>query len=251
MALHLRARAPHTQIFGAELECLAVVECDSQRLAVLAQPQLRRPGGRCAVAHAVVPSTFRKRWKKPPIRKCPQTQEQQSHSSTAGAAPPSIETLSDVRGCALPSRAAMMLARIPATLAPMRPTAIAAFAFAAATVVVASAEHGEISSRRASERKSFTDSEITEGFLKPAFGAELHLAGAANRIRKFDGPVRVHVDSRAVPDRRAEVAEVVADIGTRIQHLDIAMVESAAEANVVVTLVRDRDLPRAINRIYG
>src|SRR5262244_154566 len=49
MALHLGARAPDAQIFGAEVERLAVVEGDGQRLAVLVQPQLRRPG-RC-VAH--------------------------------------------------------------------------------------------------------------------------------------------------------------------------------------------------------
>jgi hypothetical protein len=146
----------------------------------------------------------------------------------------------------------MMMARIQATLGRMNPTAIVAFALVAATAVVAAvAEHSEISSRRASERKAFTDAEIAEGFLKTAFGAELHLAGATNRIRKFDGPVRVHVENRTRPDRRAEVAEVVADIRARIQHIDIAVVESAAEANVVVTLVRDRDLPRAINRIYG
>ena len=72
-----------------------------------------------------------------------------------------------------------------------------------------------------------------------------------NRIRKFDGPVRVYVENRARPDRGAQVSQVVEDIRARIQHLDIAMTENAAEANVVVTLVRDRDLPRAINKIYG
>src|SRR5262249_9553676 len=40
MALHLRARAFDAQIFGAEVERLAVVEGDGQRLAVLVQPQL-------------------------------------------------------------------------------------------------------------------------------------------------------------------------------------------------------------------
>jgi len=128
---------------------------------------------------------------------------------------------------------------------------IVAFALAATTVVAAAAEHHEISSRRAAERKSFTDAEITEGFFKTAFGAELHLAGAVNRIRKFDGPVRVYVDNRARPNRSREVSDVVADVRARIQNLDIAMVASATEANVVVTLVRDRDLPRAINKIYG
>src|SRR5262249_48695784 len=51
MALNLRARAPDAQIFGAEVERLAVIEGDGQRLAVLVQPQLRRPGGRRCVAH--------------------------------------------------------------------------------------------------------------------------------------------------------------------------------------------------------
>ena len=133
----------------------------------------------------------------------------------------------------------------------MKATAIAALALAATTIVAAATEYHDIDSRRANERRTFTDAEITEGFLKTAFGAELHLAGTANRIRKFDGPVRVFVDGRSSPERAGEVAGVVADIRARIQHLDIAMSESAADANLVVTLVRDRDLPAAINRIYG
>ncbi len=133
----------------------------------------------------------------------------------------------------------------------MKVAAIVALTLAATTVMAAGPGRDEISSRRASERRNFTDAEITEGFLKTAFGAELHLAGAANRIRKFDGPVRVFVDGRTGPERIGEAAGVVTDIGGRIQHLDIALTESAADANVVVTLVRDRDLPDAIDRIYG
>jgi hypothetical protein len=145
----------------------------------------------------------------------------------------------------------MIMTRISPTIQSMKAVAIVAFALAATTMVATAAEHHEISSRRATERKAFTDAEITEGFFKTAFGAELHLAGPVNRIRKFDAPVRVYVENRARPNRHAEVASVVADIAARVQHLDIAMVGSAAEANVVVTLVRDRDLPRAINRLYG
>jgi len=133
----------------------------------------------------------------------------------------------------------------------MKAAAIIAFALAATTIVAAAAENNEISSRRAAERKAFTDAEIAEGFFKTAFGAELRLAGPVNRIRKFSGPVRVHVDNRARPDRRAQVAEVIADIRARIQHLDIAMAANPAEANLVVTLVRDRDLARTINKMFG
>jgi len=128
---------------------------------------------------------------------------------------------------------------------------IVAFALAAAMVLAAAAEHPEISSRRAAQHKAFSDAEIAEGFFKTAFGAELQLAGPVNRIRKFDAPVRVHVESHARPDRRVQVAEVIADIGARIQHLDIAVTGSAVEANMAVNLVRDHDLARVIREVYG
>jgi hypothetical protein len=114
----------------------------------------------------------------------------------------------------------------------------------------ASAEIPAIASRQRAEKKIFTDSEITEGFFKTAFGAEYHLAGRVDRIRKYDVPVRVFADGNR-PDRKAQLAKVVADIGRRVQHLDIAMAESSDAANVLVKLVRDRDLYRTITTFYG
>ena len=58
----------------------------------------------------------------------------------------------------------------------------------------AAAEIPAIAARQRAEKKTFTDSEITEGFFKTAFGAEYHLAGRVDRIRKYDGPVRVFAD---------------------------------------------------------
>ncbi|MET4070525.1 hypothetical protein ABID58_005330 [Bradyrhizobium sp. S3.2.6] len=107
-----------------------------------------------------------------------------------------------------------------------------------------------IAARQRAEKKSFTDAEIVDGFLKTAFGAEYHLAGRVDRIRKFDGPVRVFVESDRA-DRKVQLAKVVADIGTRVQHLDIAMTATAEAANVRVKLVRDRDLNRTIASFYG
>ncbi len=129
---------------------------------------------------------------------------------------------------------------------------LAAVALVVACIAVAvRAEAPEIGARRAAERKSFTDAEIRDGFFKIAFGAEMHPAGPVDRIRKYDRPVRVHVESYAAPDRRREVADVVADIGARIDHLDIAMTDVRQAANVVVTLVHDRDLGHAIRALYG
>jgi hypothetical protein len=107
-----------------------------------------------------------------------------------------------------------------------------------------------IAQRQRTEKKIFTDSEITEGFLKVAFGAEYHLAGRVDRIRKYETPVRVFADG-ARADRKAQFAKIVADIAARVQHLDIAMAGSNEDANVKVKLVRDRDLYRTMATFYG
>ena len=116
---------------------------------------------------------------------------------------------------------------------------------------LALAEAPEIAAARAKERKTFTDAQIFGGFFKIAFGAEMRLAGRSNRIRKYDGPVRVFLDGSARPDRRAAIAEVVADIGRRVAHLDIAVTQQRDAANVVVRLVRNRDLARTLRTAFG
>jgi hypothetical protein len=129
--------------------------------------------------------------------------------------------------------------------------ALASIAFGVVVVPPsASAEISAIASRQRAEKKTFTDSEITDGFFKTAFGAEYHLAGRVDRIRKYQMPVRVFADGNRL-DRKAQLAKVVADIAQRIAHLDIAMAETAEGANVIVTLVRDRDLFRTIGDFYG
>lgn len=115
---------------------------------------------------------------------------------------------------------------------------------------VASAEIPAIASRQRAEKKTFTDAEIIDGFLKTAFGAEYHLAGRVDRIRKYHAPVRVFADGNR-SDRKAQLAKIVADIARRVQHLDIAMADAGDAANVRVKLVRDRDLNRTISTFYG
>jgi hypothetical protein len=130
-----------------------------------------------------------------------------------------------------------------------------AFAAALTAVIVltvsAHAEDREIAKRRAAERKTFTDAEIFEGFFKTAFGAELELAGRTDRIRKYHVPIRVFVENRARPDRRSQVAAVVADIRSRIAGIDIAMTTDRKGANVEVRLLRGRDFIPALRKAYG
>ncbi len=128
--------------------------------------------------------------------------------------------------------------------------ALAAITLQGALPSHASAELPAVAARQLHEKKTFTDSEIVEGFLKIAFGAEYHLAGHVDRIRKYETPVRVYADG-ARADRKAQLAKIVADIASRVQHLDIAMTDSNEAANVMVKLVRDRDLYRTIATFYG
>jgi hypothetical protein len=130
---------------------------------------------------------------------------------------------------------------------------VAVVAIALGTILwpsLAAAEIPAIAARQRAEKKSFTDAEIVEGFMKTSFGAEFQLAGRVDRIRKYVVPVRVFAEGNRA-DRKAQLAQVVADIGKRVQHLDIAMAASAADANVTVKLVRDRDLARTIAKDYG
>ena len=115
----------------------------------------------------------------------------------------------------------------------------------------ANAENPDISSRRASARTDFTNDEIKDGFFKIAFSAELQLGEAAQRVRKYDEPVRIFVVSQGLPDRRPEIAEIVADIRARVNHLDVAITEDRQAANFTVTLVAEHDMARTIRARYG
>jgi hypothetical protein len=136
-----------------------------------------------------------------------------------------------------------------------RPMAMAlaaiALTFAAINAAPAHAEDPDISSRRASERTDFTDDEIKDGFFKIAFNAELQLGAPAERVRKFDEPVRIFLDSKGTPDRRPEIAAVIDDIRAHVNHLDVAVTNDRQAANFVVRLVAARNLDRTIRSLYG
>jgi Protein of unknown function (DUF2927) len=127
-----------------------------------------------------------------------------------------------------------------------------AIIFAVACVGVARAETPDIGSNRpASERADFTDEEIKNGFFKVAFQAELQIGPPAQRIRKFDEPVRIFLISNALPDRRGEIADIVADIGARINHLDIKLTSDRETANFIVVLAGNQDVSKIIRARYG
>src|SRR6516165_7324971 len=112
-------------------------------------------------------------------------------------------------------------------------TAMAFISIALAGIpsIPAHAENHEIASRRAAERTDFTNEEIRDGFFKIAFRAELQLDAPAERVRKFDEPVRIFVISAGGPDRRSEIAAIVDDIRSHVNHLDVAVTSDRRAAN--------------------
>jgi hypothetical protein len=99
--------------------------------------------------------------------------------------------------------------------------------------------------------RTFSDVEISEGFFKIAFGAEFHTSSRIDRIRKYDGPIRVFIADSGRTDRRRQVEEIIGDIRDRVAGLDIGITQDRAAANMVVSLVRDRDLAGMIRNVYG
>src|SRR5262245_57638895 len=133
-------------------------------------------------------------------------------------------------------------------------TAIITAGVIALSGIISGASHAEdvnVSNRCNSERTSFTNDEIKDGFFKIAFDAELQLGRRVGRIRKFDEPVRVFVFDQADPKRRAEIAAIIEDIRAHVDHLDLAMTDDIQATNLVVMLVRKRDLNRTISSVYG
>jgi Protein of unknown function (DUF2927) len=124
-------------------------------------------------------------------------------------------------------------------------------AFAGFASFSAQAENPDIAIRRAAARTDFTNEEIRDGFFKIAFGAELQLDQPAGRVRKFDEPVRIFVEATGARERRSELAKVVADIRSRVNHLDIEVTTDRRAANFVVRLVSERKLKTTIRALYG
>jgi hypothetical protein len=132
----------------------------------------------------------------------------------------------------------------------IRAALIVLAALIAVPAPASAADSATIAARQRQQRTTFSDKDIIDGFLKTTFGAEFHLAGRVDRIRKYEMPVRVAV-SGAPGKRQKQIAAIVADIAKHIRHLDIAMTTDTEAARVNVHLIRDRDFDSTLTTFYG
>lgn len=133
----------------------------------------------------------------------------------------------------------------------LKAVTLAAIALVAMLAIDGIAAGRDGDARRRAERRVFTDAEVMDGFFKLAFGAEFRFGRRTDRVRKYDGPVRIFIDNRGQPDRQAQLGEIIADIRKHMKDLDIAVIGDRDEANAVITLVRDRDLMKTIRGVFG
>lgn len=90
--------------------------------------------------------------------------------------------------------------------------------------------------------KAASDAEIIRGFNLTVFGAEYAPFGIQSTyIRKFPGPVRVHVHDLATRKRAAEVTSFVRNLNAGVRGLSISVTNQPANANFLVYVVDRAD----------
>ena len=94
----------------------------------------------------------------------------------------------------------------------------------------------------AAPSRAATDADIIRGFNLTVFGAEYSPMGVqSNYIRKFNGPVRFHIQNLARRDRTADVRSFIQSLSRSIAGLKVELVSSPSRANFIVYLVDRKD----------
>lgn len=101
---------------------------------------------------------------------------------------------------------------------------------------------------------AFSDADVVRGFLSTVFAAEYRsfsFSGRSSRLKRFAGPVRVHIDNRAAIDRTAAVRRFVAALDAGVANLDIGIVPASAPANFRIHVIDRRDYRGVVGRVLG
>ncbi len=97
----------------------------------------------------------------------------------------------------------------------------------------------------------FTARELANGFLKLAFGSDLHIGGRANVIRRFDHPVRVRVIAGGGVSRADAYKRVLADFAQQVPNIRASIVEEDAPADITVRLIDEKHFFDAMAEALG
>lgn len=101
-----------------------------------------------------------------------------------------------------------------------------------------------------SELTSFSDAELTRGFMALAFGSDMRLGRKSAGIRKFDRGISVGIAAGAGP-RADRYRGVIEELSSKVPALDAKVVADTERADVLVWLIDEKDFVPAMTSAFG
>lgn len=117
---------------------------------------------------------------------------------------------------------------------------------AAAAAVVAVALGA--ASPAAAQPWRFTEDEVALGFSATVFGAEHGASRYADRVKKYQGPVRLRIVDAASTKRAKSVARFVNGLSKMVRGLDIRLARAGEAANFTLHVVDGADYAPTVRR---
>jgi hypothetical protein len=97
----------------------------------------------------------------------------------------------------------------------------------------------------------FSAAEIIRGFFALSFGSDLRIGAKPRGIRRFDHPIRAAVITGGSVDRAAAMQRVLNEYAQKVPNLHLSIAESAADADVEVRLIDEKDFTAALKAAFG
>jgi hypothetical protein len=97
----------------------------------------------------------------------------------------------------------------------------------------------------------FTAADLQRGFTALAFGSDLRLGARPKGIRRFDHPIRLHVEAGGSVDRAAAMQRIAGEYAEKVANLKLSIDGDGASADIEVRLINERDFSAALTAAFG
>ena len=97
----------------------------------------------------------------------------------------------------------------------------------------------------------FSAAELQRGFMALAFGSDLRIGARPKGIRRFDHPIRLHVEAGGSIDRVAAMQRIAGEYGEKVASLKLTVDGDATTADIDVRLINEKDFSAALTAAFG
>jgi hypothetical protein len=101
------------------------------------------------------------------------------------------------------------------------------------------------------EFTKFSSAEIERGFLALAFGTDLLIGAQPKGVRRFNHPIRLHIAAGGSVARADDMKRIVVEYESKVPNLRLSVVPEAANADVVLRLIDEKDFAAALTAAFG